>query len=74
MRGHGSTVTAPSLQLAVFRAVYADVNARYQAQAMGMGPVTPLSAEEAEACVKSVESQAQRPWNLWAAEAVAHRH
>jgi Fumarylacetoacetate (FAA) hydrolase family len=41
MRGHGSTVTAPSLHLAVFRAYYADVNARYQAQAIGMGLFTP---------------------------------
>ncbi|MBV8289198.1 MAG: class II aldolase/adducin family protein, partial [Hyphomicrobiales bacterium] len=73
MRGHGSTVTAPSLQLAVFRAHYADVNARYQAQAISMGPIVPLTSQEAEACVKSVEGQAQRPWDLWAAEAIARR-
>lgn len=73
MRGHGSTVTAPSLKLAVFRAYYAEVNARFQAQAMSMGDITPLTAEEAAECVKSVEGQAQRPWDLWAKESVARR-
>ena len=30
MRGHGSTVVAPTLKQAVYRAVYAEVNARMQ--------------------------------------------
>ena len=42
MRGHGSTVTAPSLPLVVYRAVYAELNARYQCEAMRHGPITPL--------------------------------
>src|SRR5437588_2320447 len=37
MRGHGNVVTAPSLPLAVFRAVYTEVNARLQLQAIALG-------------------------------------
>jgi len=68
MRGHGSTVVAPTLQRAVYRAVYAELNARYQTAAMQMGEVTYLSAEEARTCSTSIESHIQRPWDLWKAQ------
>lgn len=68
MRGHGSTVVADSLQKAVYRAVYAELNARYQVAANALGPITYLSAEEAQSCGISVESQVQRPWDLWVKE------
>jgi HCOMODA/2-hydroxy-3-carboxy-muconic semialdehyde decarboxylase len=70
MRGHGSTVVGPSLQAAVFRAVYAEVNARAQttAQLFG-GQVRALTQAEAEACVASHEGQASRAWDLWKAAA-----
>jgi HCOMODA/2-hydroxy-3-carboxy-muconic semialdehyde decarboxylase len=73
MRGHGSTVTAPSLPLVVYRAVYAELNARYQSEAMRLGPITALTAEEAAACVASVEGQVHRPWELWTREAAQRR-
>jgi ribulose-5-phosphate 4-epimerase/fuculose-1-phosphate aldolase len=73
MRGHGSTVTAPSVRLAVYRAVYAELNARYQSEAMRYGPITPLTAEEAAACAASTEGQVQRPWELWTREAAERR-
>lgn len=73
MRGHGSTVTAPSVRLAVYRAVYAELNARYQSEAMRHGPITPLTAEEAAACAASTEGQVHRPWELWTREAAARR-
>lgn len=73
MRGHGSTVTAPSLQLAVYRAVYAEMNARYQAEAMRHGPVTALTAAEAAACMAATEGQVHRPWELWTREAAERR-
>lgn len=73
MRGHGSTVTAPSLPLAVYRAVYAELNARYQLQAMQHGRVTALTAEEAHACVASIEGQVHRPWEIWTREAAERR-
>jgi ribulose-5-phosphate 4-epimerase/fuculose-1-phosphate aldolase len=69
MRGHGSTVIAESLQLAVFRAVYAELNARYQCEAARFGEIVYLSKEEGEAAVRSVEKQSERAWNLWKEEA-----
>jgi len=47
MRGHGDVTVGPSVKLAVFRAYYTEVNARLQAQAIGLGgPVTYLTPEE----------------------------
>src|SRR6202161_4381560 len=37
MRGHGVTVAAPTLQEAVYRGIYVDVNARLQLEAIGLG-------------------------------------
>lgn len=65
MRGHGSTVVADTLHKAVYRAVYTEVNARTQAEAMRIGPITPLSEAEADTATASVEGQAARAWNLW---------
>lgn len=39
MRGHGSTRVAPSLELAVYRPIYAEVNAKLQMQAAALGPI-----------------------------------
>ena len=42
MRGHGDAVVGPSLQVAMFRAVYTEVNANLQMQATLLaGPITP---------------------------------
>jgi HCOMODA/2-hydroxy-3-carboxy-muconic semialdehyde decarboxylase len=65
MRGHGSTVVASSLRLAVYRAVYAELNARYQCEAESLGEVVYLTKEEGAAAVQNVEKQATRAWNLW---------
>jgi ribulose-5-phosphate 4-epimerase/fuculose-1-phosphate aldolase len=69
MRGHGSTVVGTSLPHVVYRAVYAEINARYQLAVSGMGEVTYLTAGESAACVANIEPQMQRPWELWAEEA-----
>ena len=37
MRGHGDVTVGPNVKIAVFRAYYTDVNARLQAQAIGLG-------------------------------------
>ena len=69
MRGHGSTVVAESVRLAVYRAVYAEVNARLQCQAITMGgEVTYLSEEEAMASSESNKGQLSRAWDMWAAQ------
>jgi ribulose-5-phosphate 4-epimerase/fuculose-1-phosphate aldolase len=69
MRGHGSTTVASSLKLVVYRAVYAEINARLQMQAMQLGDPEYLSAKEAEAAMISTEGQVDRPWALWKAAA-----
>ncbi len=69
MRGHGSTVVAETLQKVVYRAVYAEINARYQMEANKLGPITYLTEEEARSCVTSIEGQIQRPWDLWTEQA-----
>ncbi|MBO9514129.1 MAG: class II aldolase/adducin family protein [Variovorax sp.] len=74
MRGHGSTTVAPSLKLAVYRAVYGEVNARLQLQALQLGEPEYLTAGEAEAAMSSTEGQVDRPWNLWKAAAQSRRH
>ena len=73
MRGHGSTVVAGSIPLAVYRAVYAELNARYQLQAGQAGEITFLTEAEGKACVGRVEGQVQRPWDLWRREAMQRR-
>ena len=65
MRGHGSTVAGSSLQQAVYRAVYAEANARMQTAAMGLGPVTYLSEREAALAAAANDSQTGRAWALW---------
>jgi HCOMODA/2-hydroxy-3-carboxy-muconic semialdehyde decarboxylase len=73
MRGHGSTVVGGSIRQAVYRAVYAELNARYQIEAMRLGDVTFLTEAESRACVANVEAQVQRPWDLWVEQARARR-
>lgn len=65
MRGHGSTTVAPDLKLAVYRAVYGEINARLQVQAQQLGDPVFLTPQECEATMASTEGQVQRPWDLW---------
>ena len=69
MRGHGATVVAESLRVAVYRAIYSEVNARLILQALPLGPVQTLSAEEADATRVTNEGQVARPWALWCEQA-----
>jgi HCOMODA/2-hydroxy-3-carboxy-muconic semialdehyde decarboxylase len=68
MRGHGSTVVGPTLKQAVYRAVYTEVNARLLSEALRLGPVEYLSAEEADAAL-AIEKEVERPWQFWKAAA-----
>ena len=65
MRGHGSTVVAPTLRVAVYRAVYTEINARLLSDAMRLGPVELLTAEEEKAAMTTNEGQIDRPWEFW---------
>ncbi len=69
MRGHGCTVVAPSLRVAVFRAVYTEVNARLISQALPLGAPEFLTPEEADATRITNEGQVARPWDLWREQA-----
>ena len=71
MRGHGSTAVAHSLKMAVYRAIYTEVNAQLLRSASALGQVEYLTAEEADATMDMQESQIHRPWNLWKAAARA---
>jgi len=65
MRGHGSTAAAGNLRQAVFRAVYTEVNARLQMEAMRLGRVTYLNDEEAANATATNSRQVDRAWELW---------
>ena len=65
MRGHGSTVVGGGLRQAVFRAVYTEVNARLQSEALRLGEVTYLSEGEAAATSATNDAQINRAWQLW---------
>ena len=62
----------PLLPHAVFRSVYAEMNARLEAQAMALGgKITYLSPEEAKLAEASLERTLSRPWELWKRKAMA---
>ena len=65
MRGHGSTTVGASLRQAVFRAIYTEVNARLQSEALRLGPVTYLNDEEADLASATNDGQINRAWELW---------
>ena len=65
MRGHGSTVVGGSIEQAVYRAIYAEVNAKLQAQSLGMGDINYLTPEEADLAAAANDGQIGRSWDLW---------
>lgn len=69
MRGHGSVAVGASVQQAVHRAVFTELNARTQAEALKLGSCTYLTAEEASAAAASNDGQVLRAWELWRLQA-----
>ncbi len=69
MRGHGVTVVGLSLRQAVFRAVYTEVNAKIQLQAMAIGSVNYLTEAEGRAAAATNDGQIGRAWDLWREQA-----
>jgi ribulose-5-phosphate 4-epimerase/fuculose-1-phosphate aldolase len=65
MRGHGSTVVGSNVRQVVFRAVYTEVGARLQSEAMRLGPVTYLTEEEAAATTATNNGVIDRAYLLW---------
>jgi HCOMODA/2-hydroxy-3-carboxy-muconic semialdehyde decarboxylase len=65
MRGHGSVAAAQSVRHVVFRAVYTEVNARMESEALRLGEPTFLNDGEAAAAMKTNDALVDRPWDLW---------
>ena len=71
MRAHGSVATGESLQTAVFRAVYTEVNARIQLSAISIaenGSIEALEQEEGILADEINKTAGMRAWNLWRTE------
>jgi HCOMODA/2-hydroxy-3-carboxy-muconic semialdehyde decarboxylase len=71
MRAHGSVACGPTLQTAVFRAVYTEVNARIQhfAQALSSdGNLAALTKTEGNLADVPNQTAGMRAWHLWRAE------
>jgi HCOMODA/2-hydroxy-3-carboxy-muconic semialdehyde decarboxylase len=65
LRGHGEVTTGSSVQQAVFRAVYTEMNAKLQGEALQLGTVTYLAPEEAAKAAAALDGQIPRAWDLW---------
>jgi HCOMODA/2-hydroxy-3-carboxy-muconic semialdehyde decarboxylase len=68
MRAHGSVACGPTLQTAVFRAVYTEVNARIQHWTLALGggaPVAALDSEEGRLADVINRGAGMRAWDLW---------
>jgi ribulose-5-phosphate 4-epimerase/fuculose-1-phosphate aldolase len=64
MRGHGNAVAGPDLKTTVFRAIYTEINAKLQIQAVMLGgPITFLNEYEA-----AKKQNVDRPWDTWRKE------
>ena len=71
MRGHGNVVIGSTIPLAVYRAIYTEVNARLQVHAILLGgAITYLEPEESRLVTNNVASHVNRPWELWKRKAL----
>jgi ribulose-5-phosphate 4-epimerase/fuculose-1-phosphate aldolase len=70
MRGHGDVAVGPTVQRAVVRAIYTEVNARLETIAIGLGgPINYISPEEGALRDKALGDDG-RAWDLWKAKAM----
>ena len=68
MRAHGSVACGPTLQTAVFRAVYTEVNSRVQHWSVALaagGEIAGLDAEEGRLADVINQTAGMRAWELW---------
>ena len=73
MRGHGSVAVGATLKQVVFRAIYAEVNARLQSEALRLGTITFLNDAEAANAARTNDGVIDRPWGLWKARVKKRR-
>jgi len=66
MRGHGNVCVGPDIVTTVYRAIYTEVNARLQAQAIALGgPINFMAPEECDLITGRRDVHYQRPWEMW---------
>ena len=68
MRGHGAVAVGDSIRQVVYRAIYAEMNARLQAEALrlgGMDEINFLNNAEAAGADAANYANMERPWALW---------
>lgn len=70
LRGHGAVAVGDNVKTAVMHAIYTEIGAKAQAEAMRLGPVTYLNRAEAEKITKQNDTLVDRPWELWRAKAM----
>ena len=70
IRGHGWVAAGSSVRTAVLHAVYTEIDARAESEALRLGPVTYLDAAEAKNAMTLNDRQADRPWAIWRAKAM----
>jgi HCOMODA/2-hydroxy-3-carboxy-muconic semialdehyde decarboxylase len=64
IRGHGMTVVGPTIRRATYNAVYTQVNARVESEALRLGKPKFLNPFEADRL-----GEANRAWDAWARHA-----
>ena len=66
MRGHGNVCVGPNIMTAVYRAIYTEVNAKLQAQAMALGgEITFMEPQECALITGRKDLNFERPWRMW---------
>ena len=71
MRGHGNVTVGSGIPFAVYYAIYTEVNARLQLQAIGLGgSVKYLAPEEGKLYEPNIAGTISRPWELWKKKAL----
>ena len=73
MRGHGSVIVGSTIPSAVYHAIYTDVTARLQVQALMLGgSISYLEPEEARLAAANIAGTIGRAWELWKRKALAN--
>jgi ribulose-5-phosphate 4-epimerase/fuculose-1-phosphate aldolase len=71
MRGHGASVVGPTVQVAVGRSIYMELDARLQMQVLPFGDqVKYLSPEEVKLLMVNEAARYDRPWQMWKRKAM----
>lgn len=66
MRGHGDVVVGDSIKTAVLHAVYTDLDALLESEALKLGGrITFLNETEAAKIGVINDQPVERPWDLW---------